>query len=245
MRLLPAEQERLLLFLAAELARARRTRGLALNQAEAAAIVADTVCEAARDGASYAAAAAAGRAVLDEADVLDGVRELLPRVEVEALFTDGRRLVVLEDPLGDAPPDAIEEPPAPWLDGATTALEVVNEGEVPIGVTSHLHFFEANRRLRFDRAAAFGCHLDVLAGGSVRFEPGETKEVALVPYAGDRAVYGFNGLTNAVLGTGEELERQRDEAVARLRAAGYLDTGTSGQHQPSGTPFSRAPEGRP
>jgi urease beta subunit len=155
----------------------------------------------------------------------------------------GVRLVGLSGRLGEVitAPDAVvtNSPPA------VTHLVVANTSVWPVVITSHFHFFEANRRLRFDRAAAFGCRLDVLAGGSVRFEPGETKEVALVPYAGDRAVYGFNGLTNAVLGTGEELERQRDEAVARLRAAGYLDTGTSGQHQPSGTPFRRAPGGRP
>jgi urease beta subunit len=106
-----------------------------------------------------------------------------------------------------------------------TQLTVENTSAWPVVITSHFHFFEANRRLRFDRARAFGCHLDVVAGGSVRFEPGQTKEVALVPYRGDRAVYGFNGLTETVLGAGEELERQRAHAVARLRAAGYLDTG--------------------
>src|SRR3954454_17066829 len=104
MRLLPAEQERLLLFLAADLARTRRARGLQLNQAEASAIVADTVCEAARDGRSYAEAAAAGRDVIPESDVLEGVRALVPLVEVEALFGDGRRLIVLDDPLAPAPP---------------------------------------------------------------------------------------------------------------------------------------------
>jgi urease subunit gamma/beta len=217
MRLLPAEQERLLLFLAAELAHARRTRGLALNQAEAAAIVADTVCEAARDGASYAAAAAAGRAVLDEADVLDGVRELLPRVEVEALFTDGRRLVVLEDPLGDAPPDAMEEPPAPWLDGATSALEVVNEGEVPIGVTSHLHFFEVNRRLRFDRAAAWGLRLALPARSKCFFAPGEPREVRLLPIAGARVVRGHGDLVDGPL----DAPGAREAALAAARELGY------------------------
>src|SRR4051812_10686478 len=129
MRLLPAEQERLLLFLAAELARARRARGLALNQAEASAIVADAVCEAARDGCSYAEAQARGRAALSLADVLDGVRVLLPRVEVDALFADGRRLVVLEDPLGDAAPDRDGEPDPPWLAAAAVELEVVNEAD--------------------------------------------------------------------------------------------------------------------
>jgi urease beta subunit len=115
----------------------------------------------------------------------------------------------------------------PASTAAVTHLPVENTSAWPVVITSHFHFFEANRRLRFDRARAFGCHLDVLAGGSVRFEPGETKEVALVLYGGDRAVYGFNGLTDAVLGTGEDLERQRAQAVARLRAAGYLDTGAA------------------
>jgi urease beta subunit len=115
----------------------------------------------------------------------------------------------------------------PASTAAVTHLPVENTSAWPVVITSHFHFFEANRRLRFDRARAFGCHLDVLAGGSVRFEPGETKEVALVLYGGDRAVYGFNGLTDAVLGTGADLERQRAQAVARLRAAGYLDTGAA------------------
>src|SRR4051794_34334575 len=135
MRLLPREQERLLLFLAAELARKRRARGLALNQAEAVAIIADTVCEAARDGASYAEAEAAGYASLGTADVLDGVAALVPRIEVEALFRDGSRLVVLHDPIAQtAPPEPREIEPQ-WLDG--DPLEVANEGDVLIGVTSH------------------------------------------------------------------------------------------------------------
>jgi urease subunit gamma/beta len=217
MRLLPAEQERLLLFLAAELARARRGRGLRLNQAEASAIVADAVCEAARDGASYDAAAAAGRAVLAEADVLDGVRALVPRIEVEALFADGRRLVVLEDPLGDAPPEVLEEPPAPWLDGATTVLEVVNEGEVPIGVTSHLHFFEVNRRLRFDRAAAWGLRLALPARSKCFFAPGEPREVRLLPIAGARVVRGHGDLVDGPL----DAPGARGAALAAARERGY------------------------
>ena len=76
-----------------------RARGLALTQAEATAIVADAVCEAARDGASYAEAEAAGYAALSPADVLDGVPRLVPRIEVEALFPDGTKLVTLYDPI--------------------------------------------------------------------------------------------------------------------------------------------------
>lgn len=107
-------------------------------------------------------------------------------------------------------------------------VRVENTSAWPVVITSHFHFFEANRLLRFDRGAAFGLHLDVMAGGSERFEPGESREVALVGYAGDRAVFGFNGLTDAVLGTGADLERQRGEALARARAAGFLDAPTSG-----------------
>jgi urease subunit gamma/beta len=217
MRLLPAEQERLLLFLAAELARSRRARGLRLNQAEATAIVADAVCEAARDGASYDAAAAAGRAALGEADVLDGVRALVPRVEVDALFADGRRLVVLHDPLGDAARVDPEEPPAPWLDGAAAVLEVVNEAAVPIGVTSHLHFFEANRRLRFDRAAAWGMRLALPARSKCFFLPGEPREVRLVPIAGDRVVRGHGELADGPL----DAPGSREAALAAARERGY------------------------
>jgi urease beta subunit len=125
--------------------------------------------------------------------------------------------------------------------GAATRLTVENTSAWPVVITSHFHFFEANRWLRFDRAAAFGRHLDVDAGGSVRFEPGETKEVDLVPYGGDRAVYGFNGLTNAVLGAGDE-DTLRSQALARLRTAGYLDTGETTQtpHRADEHPGGRA-----
>jgi urease subunit gamma/beta len=216
MRLLPAEQERLLLFLAAELARTRQGRGLRLNQAEASAIVADTVCEAARDGASYADAVAAGRDVLSPDDVLDGVRELLPRVEVEALFGDGRRLVVLEDPLGPAP-SPVEEPPAPWLEPSAVTLTVVNEAEVPVGVTSHLHFFEVNRRLRFDRAAAWGMRLALPARAKCFFLPAEPREVRLLPIAGARVVRGHGDLVDGPL----DEPGVRDAALAAARERGY------------------------
>src|SRR4051794_810288 len=160
MRLLPQEQDRLLLFLAAELARARRARGLKLNQAEATAIVADGICELARDGLRYAAVVAGAHAILGEDDVLDGVRGLVQRIEVEAVFRDGRHLVVVEDPLGPAP-DAgpASEPEIAWQETDVPRVTVVNEGPVLVGVTSHLHFFETNPMLRFDRAAAWGMRL--------------------------------------------------------------------------------------
>jgi urease subunit beta len=72
-------------------------------------------------------------------------------------------------------------------------LAVANTGDRPVQVGSHYHFAEANAGLAFDRAAARGMRLDIPAGTAVRFEPGQTREVRLVPYAGARRVAGFNG----------------------------------------------------
>lgn len=78
-----------------------------------------------------------------------------------------------------------------------TRLTVANTGDRPVQVGSHYHFAEANSGLQFDRDAARGLRLDIAAGTAVRFEPGQTREVALVPLAGARRVYGFN---KAVMG---------------------------------------------
>lgn len=227
--LTPTERDRLLLFAAAELARARRARGLRLNVPETIALVADTVCEAARDGARHAEALAAGRAVLGPADVLPGVADVVTDVAVEAVFDDGSRLVVVDDPigggsLGDNAPGAVlvadvgvkgapEDP-----DADAVELAVVNTASVPVSVSSHFHFFEANPRLRFDRAAAYGRHLAVPAGQTVRFEPGVSVGVRLVPIGGARVVIGFSGLVDGPL----DAPGVRDAALDRARAFGYL-----------------------
>jgi len=75
---------------------------------------------------------------------------------------------------------------------AVTVLEVANTGDRPVQVGSHYHFAEANAGLSFDRAAARGQRLDIPAGTAVRFEPGQTREVRLIPYGGARRVFGFN-----------------------------------------------------
>ena len=216
MRLVPREQDRLLLFLAAELARKRRARGLRLNQAEAVALIADEVCEAARDGHAYAQAEAVGYGVLGPRDVLDGVPDLVRRVEVEALFPDGSRLIVLHDPIAATGPPAHGEPGLDWL-AQDHALTVVNEGEVPIGVTSHFHFFETNRALRFDRAAAWGLRLAIAPGEKVFFDPGMPHEVYLVPFAGARVIRGHAGLADGPLDAPGALEA----ALALARERGY------------------------
>ena len=81
-----------------------------------------------------------------------------------------------------------------------TTLAVANTGDRPIQVGSHYHFAEANPALRFDRAAARGQRLDIPAGTAVRFEPGQEREVALVPYRGRRVVQGFRGEVGGTLG---------------------------------------------
>jgi urease subunit beta len=84
-------------------------------------------------------------------------------------------------------------------DRAAMTIGVANTGDRPIQVGSHYHFAEANSALRFNRKAALGYRLDIPAGTAVRFEPGQSREVALVPYAGARLVYGFQGTVNGRL----------------------------------------------
>jgi urease beta subunit len=81
----------------------------------------------------------------------------------------------------------------------TLALEVANRGDRPVQVGSHFHFYETNSALAFAREKTRGMRLDIPAGTAVRFEPGQTRKVTLIPYAGARTVYGFNGKVNAKL----------------------------------------------
>lgn len=226
MHLTPTERDRLLLFSAAELARRRRASGVLLNVPEATALIADAVCEAARAGARHSEALAAGRAVLRVAEVMDEVPHIVTRVAVEAVFTDGSRLVVVEEPFGPVPARADSPGAVVAMERAEVAstagirLAVENTASVPISVTSHFHFFEANPRLRFDRSAAFGMHLDIPAGTHVRFEPGAAHGIALVPIRGDRVVIGFSGLVDGPL----DSPGAQEAAVARARACGFLDS---------------------
>jgi urease subunit beta len=105
-------------------------------------------------------------------------------------------------------------------------VEVRNTGDRPIQVGSHFHFYEANRYLEFDREATFGARLDIPAGTSVRFEPGDQKTVSLVPYAGRQRVYGFNGLVNGWTGDAPDPGYQPDraEAARRSQLRGFAST---------------------
>jgi len=220
LKLNEAERDRLLIYLTAELARARRARGLLLNVVEATALVADAVCEAARDGKRLGEAVDIARSVLSEREVLPGVVRAVPEVRVEAVFDDGSRLAVVRDPFRAGASTATA--PEPAGRAGDVELEVTNTAAVPISVTSHFHFFEANPRLRFDRAAAYGMHLAVTAGAAVRFEPGGTRRVALVPVGGRRVVIGFAGLVDGPL----DEPGARERALEKARACGYEDAGT-------------------
>ena len=80
-----------------------------------------------------------------------------------------------------------------------TILSVSNTGDRPIQIGSHFHFYESNKALNFNREKALGKRLDIPAGTAIRFEPGDMREIKLVPFAGNRRVFGFNGLINGAL----------------------------------------------
>ncbi len=100
---------------------------------------------------------------------------------------------------------------------AVARVEVVNLGDRPIQVGSHCHFFEVNRFLAFDRAAAYGMRLDIPAGTAVRFEPGDTRDVDLVALGGTRVVAGLNRLVEGALDD-PDVRRRALEAVKAFAA---------------------------
>ena len=191
-RLTAWEEERLLIFSAAELARRHRAAGLALNAPEVVALVCDTMLEAARAGASLAEVEAAGLAAVDPGEAMDGVRELVDEIRLEVLSGDGTRLITLVDPLGRGRPMPGGGPGAviPGLvtpatnDRERRRLEVRSASRRTIRVSSHHPFHRVNSRLVFDRAAATGFRLDLPAGASEAWDPGEVRVVELVSYGG-------------------------------------------------------------
>jgi urease subunit beta len=102
----------------------------------------------------------------------------------------------------------------------TTSLVVVNKGDRPVQIGSHFHFFEVNKEMEFNRAAAFGMRLNIPAGTAVRFEPGEEKQVQLVAFGGARLAYGFSNLVNGDT-TSEELKMK---AIEKARSLGFKNS---------------------
>jgi urease subunit gamma/beta len=183
MRLTEWEEQRLLVFSAAELARRHRDAGLKLNAPEAIALMCDAMFEAARRGATYAEVEAAGVSAVKPADVMDGVADLVDDVRLEVLMGDGTRLVVLRRPLGPGLAVTPAQPPEPPARETRTLL-VTNNGTHIVRVSSHYPFDQVNKRLSFDRKQARGFHLDLPAGSTQRWAPGETLIVTLVRYGG-------------------------------------------------------------
>jgi urease subunit gamma/beta len=198
MQLTPREKDKLLVAMAAIVARKRLERGVKLNYPEAIALITDYVVEGARDGRSVAELMEAGAHVLTADEVMPGIAEMIHDIQVEATFPDGTKLVTVHHPIrGAASADVPGEVTTPegeivFNEGAVRlTLEVANTGDRPIQVGSHYHFFETNPALRFEREKARGMRLDIAPGTAVRFEPGATREVSLVPLTGKREVYGF------------------------------------------------------
>jgi urease subunit gamma/beta len=228
MLLTPTELERLTIYTAAELARKRRAKGLKLNHPEATAIIADEILEGAREGRSVADLIGYGSTLLTSDDVMPGVADLMPVLQVEATFPDGTKLVTVHDPIRPGKQKAAQAVvPGEIItpDGEIelnagkpkVTVKAVNTGDRPIQVGSHYHFFEANKALEFDRAAAFGMHLDIPAGTAVRFEPGEAKQVTLTAFGGSGDIFGLNGLTDG----STKGEKAKAEALKKARAQGF------------------------
>jgi urease subunit gamma/beta len=198
MNLTPREKDKLLIAMAAIVARRRLERGVKLNHPEAVALITDFVVEGARDGRSVAELMEAGAHVVGPDQVMDGIASMIHDIQVEATFPDGTKLVTVHQPIRGAddrqiPGEAIvESGDIAMNEGrATVTIEVANSGDRPIQVGSHYHFFETNPALKFERRQAKGFRLDIPAGTAVRFEPGQSRIVRLVAIAGKREVYGF------------------------------------------------------
>ena len=198
MNLSPREKDKLLVSMAAMVARRRLERGVKLNHPEAIALITDVVIEGARDGRTVAELMTLGATVLQADQVMPGVADMIHDVQVEATFPDGTKLVTVHEPIrrllsGPVPGEVlIEEGEIEMLVGReTVTLTVANTGDRPIQVGSHYHFFETNPALAFDRELARGKRLAIPSGTAVRFEPGQSREVTLVELAGKREIYGF------------------------------------------------------
>jgi urease subunit gamma/beta len=221
--------ERLTIYVAAELARKRKAKGLPLNHPEAVAYVVDEILEGAREGRSVADLISWGSTLLTADDVMAGVAHLMSMIQVEGTFPDGTKLVTIHDPIRPGKRKNAEAEVVPGEiitdDGdielnagrLKVTLKVVNTGDRPIQIGSHYHFFETNKALDFDREKSFGMHLDIPAGTSVRFAPGESKEVVLTEFGGTGELLGLNGLTEG----NWRSEANKAEALQRARARGF------------------------
>ena len=108
-----------------------------------------------------------------------------------------------------------KEPVIANVEKITITLDVKNTGDRPIQIGSHTHFFEVNKALEFPRRKSYGFHLNIAAGTSIRFEPGDSKKIELTEFSGKRIVYGFSGLVNG------SLTEKKDEAFSKAKDQGF------------------------
>src|SRR5471030_3035744 len=207
MNLTPREKDKLLIAMAAMVARRRLERGVKLNHPEAIALITDFVVEGARDGRTVAELMEAGAHVVAADQAMDGVASMIHDIQIEATFPDGTKLVTVHHPIRGAddkqiPGEILAEPGEIVMNVGreTVTLEVSNTGDRPIQVGSHYHFFETNDALKFERKRAKGMRLDIAAGTAVRFEPGQSRTVRLTPYLGARESHGFQAKVSGKLG---------------------------------------------
>ena len=227
MLLTPTEMERLTIYVAAELARKHKAKGLALNHPEAVAYIVDEILEGAREGRSVADLIAWGSTLLTTDEVMPGVAHFMPMIQVEGTFPDGTKLVTIHDPIRPGKRKEAGVVPGEIVTGdgdielnagrRKVTLKVVNTGDRPVQVGSHYHFFETNKALEFDRAQSFGMHLDIPAGTAVRFAPGESKEVVLTEFGGTGELLGLNALTEG----NWRNESTRAQALRRAHERGF------------------------
>lgn len=229
MNLSPTEMDRLTIFTAAEMARRNRALGIRLSHPEAVALLTDEVLLAARRDMPYSEIRDMAGRLLTTDDVEPGVAEMVPMIYIECLFAEGTKVLALFEPIarGEKPllddiiPGQITSPDSDiemFIELPTTTIDVVNTGDRDVQVRSHTHFFETNRALQFDRAAAWGMKIARPAGSGIRFEPGVRKSVLLVPIEGSRIIRGAAGLVNGPL----DAEGARDRALELARSRGYL-----------------------
>jgi urease subunit gamma/beta len=229
MNLSPTEMDRLIIFTAAEIARRNRSQGIRLSHPEAVAFLADEVMVAARRDMPYSEIRDMASRLLTTDDVEPGVAEMVPMIYIECLFAEGTKVMALFEPiqrgqkplLDDVIPGQIISPPDDiemFEDLPVVTIDVTNTGDRDIQVRSHTHFFETNRALQFDRAAAWGMKIDRPSGTGIRFEPGVVKSVRLVPMDGSRFIRGAAGLVMGAL-DGADV---REKSLELARTRGYL-----------------------
>ncbi|MBB1040207.1 MULTISPECIES: urease subunit beta [unclassified Dietzia] len=225
MNLTPTESERLTVFTAAEFARRNLREGIPLSHPEAVAYLTDEAMLMARTDLPFSEVRERAGQLLTSAQVEPGVPSMISYIMLELPTLAGSKLLTIYSPIaetadGPVPGEviALTEAETVFDPSGLIDLEVVNTGDRDIQVRSMTHFFEVNKALAFDRAAAYGHKLAINAGGGTRFEPGIPKVVTLTPFVGERVVHGQAGLVNGPLDDPDT----RARAFERARQRGYI-----------------------